>query len=389
MRRVRNKQPLPVCVLGVVVAALATAAMLSGSCFLDTKTTFCGQVLHCPPGWVCSADQETCVKAGNCGDGRINDLEVCDDSNNSSGDGCSSDCTSNETCGNDILDVAIGEQCDDGNTTPGDGCSAECTSEGCGNLIVDVEFGEQCDTGPGDSLGCNFDCTFRRCGDGYVNSEAAEDCDRVGDVSDRQDCDRDCTTPLCGDMHTNPKFKPPGDQSQFEECDDGANTSFCNGNDNGDNSNPAQGKGNCQRPECGDRYINPSFKNKADQAEQCDAGMDTSSCNGNNNMHGIGSCQMAKCGDGYTNAALLNTVGQPEQCDAGMDTSSCNGNNNMHGPGSCQNSQCGDGYRNAADGEQCDWGDFAKPNGDVIPDGKEDVPCSGDKFCDHVTCKCS
>ena len=47
-----------------------------------------------------------------CGDSvtQILNGEVCDDGNNTSGDGCSADCTSREICGNDIKDV--GEQCD-------------------------------------------------------------------------------------------------------------------------------------------------------------------------------------------------------------------------------------------------------------------------------------
>src|SRR5262249_23289588 len=56
-----------------------------------------------------------------CGNGRIDradpavagDLgEVCDDHNNTSGDGCSADCLSDETCGNGVLDGVRLEQCD-------------------------------------------------------------------------------------------------------------------------------------------------------------------------------------------------------------------------------------------------------------------------------------
>jgi len=47
-------------------------------------------------------------------------------------------------CGDNVVQPERGEVCDDGNTTGGDGCSADCTSdETCGNGIVDP--GEACD----------------------------------------------------------------------------------------------------------------------------------------------------------------------------------------------------------------------------------------------------
>jgi cysteine-rich repeat protein len=61
-----------------------------------------------------------------CGDGILDAFEVCDDTNIVSGDGCNATCTSDETCGNSILDVAAGEACDDGNLVDGDGCDSSC-----------------------------------------------------------------------------------------------------------------------------------------------------------------------------------------------------------------------------------------------------------------------
>ena len=58
-----------------------------------------------------------------CGNGILDADEQCDDSNNTDGDGCDSNCTLTG-CGNGI--VTIPEQCDDGNTTDGDGCSSAC-----------------------------------------------------------------------------------------------------------------------------------------------------------------------------------------------------------------------------------------------------------------------
>jgi cysteine-rich repeat protein len=77
-----------------------------------------------------------------CGDGIVHYTEDCDDSDTTSGDGCSVTCTiesgwdcSGEpsvcglepVCGDETREGSEG--CDDGDTTPGDGCSATCTVE--------------------------------------------------------------------------------------------------------------------------------------------------------------------------------------------------------------------------------------------------------------------
>ena len=75
-----------------------------------------------------------------CGDGVIATPETCDDSNTTSGDGCSSTCTTetgytcsgtpstcSTTCGDGIK--AGAEGCDDGGVLNGDGCSSTCTVE--------------------------------------------------------------------------------------------------------------------------------------------------------------------------------------------------------------------------------------------------------------------
>lgn len=55
-----------------------------------------------------------------CGNGAIDQGEVCDDENHQSGDGCRGDCAKTESCGDGTFD--LGESCDDGNTADGDGC---------------------------------------------------------------------------------------------------------------------------------------------------------------------------------------------------------------------------------------------------------------------------
>src|SRR5262249_33660545 len=78
-----------------------------------------------------------------CGDGKLQSGEVCDDKNNSAGDGCSADC---KTVEQDFLCPAPGEacvstvkcgdgrvsgreQCDDMNRANGDGCNRDCEIE--------------------------------------------------------------------------------------------------------------------------------------------------------------------------------------------------------------------------------------------------------------------
>ncbi len=70
-----------------------------------------------------------------CSDGIVDSNEVCDDGNNTLGDGCAADCQSNEVCGNGVLDPVTPtgpEQCDDAIAgLSSDGCSSKC----------DLEFG--------------------------------------------------------------------------------------------------------------------------------------------------------------------------------------------------------------------------------------------------------
>jgi cysteine-rich repeat protein len=92
-----------------------------------------------------------------CGNGAVDEDEMCDDGNDVSGDGCSAECRI-EACGNGILDREAGEVCDDGNHAAGDGCSPDCHStEVCGNAILDP--GEQCDDGnQSDADACDTSC---------------------------------------------------------------------------------------------------------------------------------------------------------------------------------------------------------------------------------------
>lgn len=124
-------------------------------------------------GWMVS-------KCYKCGNGKVEGSETCDDSNLTSGDGCSSDCkvesgftctgSKCQQCGNAKLEGD--EKCDDGNTVGGDGCTADCTVESgfkclgspsqcknCGDGLV--QGGEKCDDGNNQSWdGCSKLCAI-------------------------------------------------------------------------------------------------------------------------------------------------------------------------------------------------------------------------------------
>jgi cysteine-rich repeat protein len=78
------------------------------------------------------------VEVSDCGNGRIDPGEECDDGNQVNGDGCQVTCRL-PRCGDGIVDV--GEECDDGNASPFDGCTNACTV--CDNSVVTAP--EECD----------------------------------------------------------------------------------------------------------------------------------------------------------------------------------------------------------------------------------------------------
>lgn len=95
-----------------------------------------------------NACRSTCQPA-HCGDGVRDAMEVCDDGNIAIGDGCSAACQSDETCGNNIIDVGQNEQCDSGvYGQSNDGCASRCQIEAAEwrdipNQSPFVDFGTQ------------------------------------------------------------------------------------------------------------------------------------------------------------------------------------------------------------------------------------------------------
>ncbi|CAN5923387.1 hypothetical protein BH11MYX3_BH11MYX3_21680 [soil metagenome] len=115
-----------VCPRGRHCAAVAGDVL----CVTDEQLAACAdkpELTECVDG-VCRGG--VCLPTG-CGNLRLDPGEACDDGNNTSGDLCSADCLSDESCGNGRLDPTT-EQCDDGPalaTSSHDGCSSQCTVE--------------------------------------------------------------------------------------------------------------------------------------------------------------------------------------------------------------------------------------------------------------------
>lgn len=413
----------------IAILATVTIAAASGSCVFGTATNLCESGRRCDPGQTCAAKQDICVDIDGCGNGRLDPGEACDDGNIIPGDGCSTDCQSNETCGNGITDIGADpnnpkETCDDGNTEPGDGCSDKCLNETCGDGIYDPLNKEECDTAV-DTQACNGGghCTIPRCGDGYTNTAftpfmatAPEQCDEVEfDMTtdpptvvkslDTQFCNGNnngfegpgsCRSPTCGDGYTNVAFTPPGDLATTEQCDTGGNSQTCNGNDN--ENDTGKGRGDCAKPRCGDGYMNPMFTPEgADSPEECDDGNEDISdfCLDGSD----GNCRIAKCGDGFKR-----TVSDPdhpaEDCDDGNqdNTDSC-----PDGPGgTCKDAFCGDTFVQSgaedcdtgpthADTKTCDGMDCTKPAcgdghvniaaGEICDPGDTSHPCPIGTLC--------
>ena len=262
----------------------------------------------------------------SCGDGNVDvdQGEVCDDRNTTSGDGCSADCRSDETCGNGIEDVAMNEACDDGNTFTETECPygmvscARCNSTCSGELTL---------TGP-------------YCGDTIRNgSEACDDGNTVTETqcpygtATCERCDAICSAPLsltgpyCGD----------GRRDSTEACDDGnsitetacpygtATCTHCN--------STCSAELNLTGPYCGDNIQNGT--------EACDDGNTTteSSC-----AYGTPTCSACNasctgalnltgpyCGDGVQNGSEVCDDGNASAC--GTCSSTCSQIQSAHAAG--------------------------------------------------------
>jgi len=124
--------------------------VLTSACVLKAQTKFtggadptkgCFQKLEAktPNDCLTTADSATLLASTQsyvnnlvatleCGNGRVDAGETCDDGNQTCGDGCSATCKT-EACGNNTVDC--GETCDDGNTNNFDNCPSDCVIDAC------------------------------------------------------------------------------------------------------------------------------------------------------------------------------------------------------------------------------------------------------------------
>ncbi len=192
----------------------------------------CSGLCRIEPNYICPTPGQPCISTIVCGDGKISGNEACDDGNATGNDGCSADCgaveqgytcptpgqacvrtTTPPVCGNGHVET--NETCDDSNTTSGDGCSSSCQ----------IESGYTCPT-PG-SL-CHLS---QYCGDGVLNN--TEQCDD-GNLKPGDCCDGNChLEPNCTCTTPSPPLSPPkqvcsstmvcgdGTRTGTEACDDG------------------------------------------------------------------------------------------------------------------------------------------------------------------------
>jgi cysteine-rich repeat protein len=258
-----------------------------------------------------------------CGDGIQDTGEICDDGNTTSGDGCSADCHSLETCGNGIVDIAKGELCDAGmmnSNNPDAPCRPDCRPPRCGDGVRDILLGEGCDAGMANSNApgatCRPNCQLARCGDTIVDTAAGEVCDD-GNATAGDGCSADCrSNETCGNGIV--------DVVTGEQCDAAAMNS---------NAPNASCRPNCRVQRCGDGIHDTLL------GEGCDAGAANSNAA---NAACRPSCQPRRCGDG-----IRDTL-----------TEVCDDNNTLAGDGcspDCQSDEtCGNGVVDFIAGEQCD-----------------------------------
>jgi len=181
----------------------------------------------------CGWDISGCVGGGAvCGNGVVEEGELCDDGNNDITDACpdgpAGTCIP-AYCGDGFIQAGS-EGCDDGNGINEDICpdgvGGTCQIASCGDGFVFTGT-ETCDTAVDPY--CHPGCTAA-CGDGNVDSQFGERCDDGNNVDDAT-CYNDCSG-YCGDWLWHDGVTDVGEgllPDHGEECDTGGTfTQWCN-----------------------------------------------------------------------------------------------------------------------------------------------------------------
>ncbi|MFO0592730.1 MAG: DUF4215 domain-containing protein [Polyangiaceae bacterium] len=153
----------------------------------------------------------TTTPNADCGNGKLDAGEECDDGVSNSNTGACTLACKNAVCGDGFVKDGGDEECDDGKANSDSGeCTKACRKATCGDGLLHAGV-EQCDEGSNnaDTGACTTKCTAWTCGDGNVYP-AQETCDD-GNKTDGDGCDSTCHT-KCGDGIVYPVV---------ETCEDG------------------------------------------------------------------------------------------------------------------------------------------------------------------------
>ncbi len=383
---------------------------LGNDCVGDHIDGDCDGIIDNPGNRPCSDDEIAAARAEKCGDGILQNDEVCDDGmdeNTGAYGRCNTDCSWAKYCGDGI--VSDGEVCDDGlghitnnkDELIGGGtgtyghCKSDCSGmadagycgdgipngpEECDENVIDEDGHSKFVDANGKPVGgdgsyghCNPDCTWAPyCGDG--NKDEGEVCDDGlgkyaygGTGAYGKNCKPDCSglTGFCGDGKLD---------DGYEACDDGYEVSlgvFWGG----DGTYGGCNKDCTLASYCGNGEVEGN--------EQCDNGT-----GGNIGMYGgcKSDCTKAPyCGDKIVTAPY-------EECDLGTDDSgkslnvggySLEKTDTICNPDCSLASYCGDGIIDWAHGEECDDGSNTGMYGGCTPSCKKASRC-GDGRVDTV-----
>lgn len=203
-----------------------TTTVTSGMSMTETMGTTepppCNMNGICDEGESPQSCANDCEK---CGDGVLDEGEICDEGENNSSDNawhdgdeatapCNSSCTgkvpfcgdtvcdppdeNSLTCPDDGCVAACGdglmegnEACDDGNLVNTDACLNDCQPASCGDGFVQDGF-ETCDDGNKFDTDACVTCTLATCGDG-ITWAGMEDCDDAN-TEETDTCDSTCKT---------------------------------------------------------------------------------------------------------------------------------------------------------------------------------------------------
>jgi len=189
------------CISGATPEALAAAQPLDECIFsenecLDRESDCalenCGELLV------------ACVGAPECGNGRREPGETCDDGNQIDGDACPADCrepVAPAACGDGRLDPLEG--CDDGNTLSNDGCSDRCDIEPLRDLdeghLGCIDLNRCLNQCPADDDLCIQACVDGGTPAGRERFSALVVCINLNECSGQDGVDQDCIDANCHD----------------------------------------------------------------------------------------------------------------------------------------------------------------------------------------------